>query len=118
MVEDQALFFKLLQNNVDLGYVNKRLVINRIHNNSVSGSINKEFYRILFLSYHQFRKPYINNGVMGKLLKYFIETNYEWLINKYQGNSTIHKVKFMLFQKAIKLLTSLSLYFIVAKGFK
>ena len=118
LVEDQPLFFNLLQNNVDFGYINKRLVIYRIHNNSISGSINKEFYRTLFLSYHQFRKPYINNGIIGNLLKYFIETNYEWLINKYQGNSIIHKLKFMLFQKAIKLLTILSLYFIVAKGFK
>jgi len=81
LLEDQPMFYKILQSKIDIHFADVKLVNYRIHDSSITGKINPAFQKALYDCYKEFRKPYIANNMKGILFKRLTELAFYVNIN-------------------------------------
>lgn len=107
ILEDLPFFFTLLKNGIDIGCLKKATVLYRVHSNSLTGSVNIEFFKTLHECYLKYRKPFLPGDIKGRLLKFFIKKHFQRQIYHNNKNSFWQKGMIFFYDFLIRRLSSI-----------
>lgn len=93
LLEDQPIFLNLLKNRYKGYFFKVPTVIYRINTSSISGKVNKDFYKNLFACYKKYRKSEMPDSFIGNIYSKSLEMRFQWLTSTYTA-----KNKFQIFE--------------------